>query len=215
MSNINCTNNNFNYDETLIIFDWDDTILPLSWLKKNNLQLEYPDVIPQEFSSQLSILEKTILTLLERILVCGKVIIITNSEEGWVKRSCSKFLPGILPLLDKLKIISARSTFEYNEINKPEDWKIKAFTQEINLAFSDKDLEIRKNILSFGDAIYERIALFKSVIDLKNVFTKSIKLAENSTIDQLQRQLTLISNACFEICYKSESLDLMITIDIL
>ena len=116
----------YTYDETLIIFDWDDTILPSSWLAKNNLYIDL-DIIPKEYLSQLSSLQKSISLLLERAITCGNFIIITNSDAGWVEVSCKKFLPEIVPLLSKIKILSARSSFQSEELDSPIDWKFKAF----------------------------------------------------------------------------------------
>jgi hypothetical protein len=196
-----------NFDETCMVFDWDDTLLPSSWLAENGLTLIAP--IPIEISAQLAIFEKSVSTVLERALVCGTVIIITNSESGWVDLSCRKFIPSILPLLYRIKIISARSTFQHI-LADADEWKIAAFTQEIPIVYLGKP-EIRKNIISFGDSKQERSALFKVAQNLK-ALPKSIKFVERPTIDQLQRQLDLVGSCLFEICKKTETLDLMLTI---
>jgi hypothetical protein len=201
----------YNYDETSIVFDWDDTLLPSSWLALNGLTLLAP--IPIKFSAQLAIFEKAVSAVLERALVSGTVIIITNSEAGWVDLSCRKFIPSILPLLYRIKIISARSTFEHIFV-EAEEWKLAAFAQEIPIVFLSKP-EIRKNIISFGDSIHERKALFKIAENLKLIHPKSIKFVERPTIDQLQRQLDLVGSCLFEICKKTDTLDLMLTIQIL
>jgi hypothetical protein len=206
------TDTSFNFDETCMIFDWDDTLLASSWLSINGLKLDTP-IIPPEHAAQLTILERTVRIILERALICGTVIIITNSETGWVELSCSKFIPDILPLLSRIKIISARSTFETISPDDPIEWKIKAFSQEISLVYLDKESTIRKNIISFGDSTYERIALFKKAHDIK-ALPKSIKFVERPTIQQLQKQLELVGNSFFEICKKTDSLDLMLTIQL-
>lgn len=199
----------YNYDETCIVFDWDDTLLPSSWLAQNGLTLIAP--IPIEFSDQLAIFEKSVSTVLERALVSGTVIIITNSESGWVDLSCRKFIPGILSLLYRIKIISARSSFEHISDDAIE-WKRSAFAQEISLVYTGK--EIRKNIISFGDSTQERIALFKIAHVLK-ALPKSIKLVERPILEQLKRQLDLVGSCLFEICKKTESIDLMLITDML
>jgi hypothetical protein len=201
----------YTYDETSMIFDWDDTLLPSSWLAQNGLTLDAP--IPIKFTAQLTKLEVSVSMVLERALITGTVIIITNSEAGWVDLSCRKFIPSILPLLCRIKIISARSTFEHIFV-EAEEWKLAAFAQEIPIVFLSKP-EFRKNIISFGDSIHERKALFKIAENLKLIHPKSIKFVERPTIDQLQRQLDLVGNHIFEICKKTETLDLMLTIQIL
>jgi len=201
----------YNYDETCIIFDWDDTLLSSSWLAQNDLTLD--SVIPVQYSDQLRELEKSVTLVLERALVCGKVIIITNSESGWVDLSCQKFIPSILPLLSRIKIISARSIFE-SIFSEPVDWKIHAFSDEISAVYSDKEI-IRKNIISFGDSVQERIALFKVCHEHKCLNPKSIKFVERPSLEQLKRQLDLVTGNFFEICKKKNSLDLMLTIHLL
>jgi len=42
----------------------------------------------------------------------GKTFIITNAAEGWVQFSAAKFMPSIVPILDKITIISARTKYE-------------------------------------------------------------------------------------------------------
>lgn len=132
---------NYKYDETCIVFDWDDTLLSSSWLANNNLTLETD--IPSEYAEQLRELEKSVSLVLERALVCGRVIIITNSDFGWVELSCRKFIPSILPLIYRIKIISARSIYQLM-FPEPVDWKVHAFSKEVSLVYSDKESTIQK-----------------------------------------------------------------------
>ena len=50
--------------------------------------------------------------MLELAVKYGKVYIITNAAEGWVEFSAAKFMPDVLPVLDKVTIISARTKYE-------------------------------------------------------------------------------------------------------
>jgi len=64
-------------------------------------------------------------SLLARGMAHGNVIIITNAETGWVELSCKKFMPRVLPFLEKLRVLSARSAFEALYPESPSDWKVR------------------------------------------------------------------------------------------
>jgi len=42
----------------------------------------------------------------------GKTFIITNAAEGWVEYSAERYMPSLLPVLEKITIISARTRYE-------------------------------------------------------------------------------------------------------
>lgn len=110
--------------ETCIIFDWDDTLLSSSWLAHNGLRLDAPEQVPPEAAALLAVLEESVAALLERALRCGSVVIITNAETGWVELSCRRFLPRCVPVVSRIRVISARSTYETLHPDSPADWKV-------------------------------------------------------------------------------------------
>lgn len=63
------------------------------------------------------------------------MIIITNSDEGWVKYSAEKFVPRLLPFLEKYKIVSARTRYEKFYPQSSLCWKAAAFAHEVNELF--------------------------------------------------------------------------------
>jgi hypothetical protein len=63
------------------------------------------------------------------------VIIITNSDDGWVKYSAERYLPGLLPILENYRIVSARTRYEKFYPNQPLCWKAAAFAHEANEHF--------------------------------------------------------------------------------
>jgi hypothetical protein len=64
-----------------------------------------------------------------------QVIIITNSDEGWVKYSAERYLPNLIPVLKNYRIISARTRYEKFYPNQPLCWKAAAFAHEVNEHF--------------------------------------------------------------------------------
>jgi len=115
--------------------------------------------VPFEARQQLEGLQDSVLLLLQRALTFGTCIVITNAETGWVELSCKKFLPRVLPVLSRLRVLSARSTFEALCPDSPSDWKVHAFHQEIGAAYAGRSAEARRNLISFGDSIHERAAI--------------------------------------------------------
>jgi len=75
-----------------------------------------------------------------------------------------------------------------------------------------------RNILSFGDSIHERCAIHKVTAVLGQgsaVRTKSIKFVERPTVEQLKRQVDLVTSCFDALVGHGESLDLMLTIHLL
>lgn len=223
-------------DNTVFVFDWDDTLLASSWLAAEGLRLDYPAEVPAEAVAQLRVLEASVIKVLTRALQLGRdVHLVTNAETGWVELSAQRFMPGVFPLLRKLKIISARSTYERMHPDAPNQWKVEAFRRQIAMSFEDRmDLELGPvadpkampppaqgppsealNIMSFGDSIHEREALHAVTGPMPNCLKKSVKFVERPTMEQLQRQLELVYSCLDYICSYGGDLDLMLTIQLL
>ena len=225
-----------NSDQTAIIFDWDDTLLASSWLTSEGLRLAEPFEIPRLAVAQLQDLEEACIKLLNHAFELGAVTIVTNAETGWVELSAQRFMPRVLPLLTKCRVISARSTFEVAYPDQPNEWKIQAFRCAIadsfsparrrQLGFGDAmEVETKendkagnagfKNVLSCGDSIHERDAVHRVAGAMPKTWSKSVKFVERPTIEQLKRQVELVSS-CFDyICGHGGDLDLMLTIQLL
>ena len=70
-----------------------------------------------------------------------QVIIITNSDDGWVKYSCERFVPKLLPVIEKYRIVSARTEYEKFYPGQPLCWKAAAFAHEVNEHYERRDTE--------------------------------------------------------------------------
>lgn len=202
-------------DNTLIIFDWDDTLMSSSWLAQNGLRLDTPAEVPAAAVKQLTQLEESVITLLNRAKKYGHVCIITNAETGWVELSAKKFMPAVVPVLDGIHVLSARSTYESMYPDSPADWKVQAFYQKIYDSYKASPANRHKNILSFGDSIHERHAIHKVTATLRAAFTKSVKFVERPTVEQLKRQVDLVHSCFDDIVTHANDLDLMLTIQLL
>ena len=155
--------------ETLIIFDWDDTLLPTTWLENQN-----PDSITLDIMDTNS---TSVIRVLTEAQKYGTVMIITNAQKGWVEESCRRYMPQCVPILETIVILSARTTYEWIFEDSPYTWKIFAFQiASIN----------SNHVLSIGDMDIERRATLK--LD-SAILAKSIKLEESPTLETLLHQL--------------------------
>jgi len=164
--------------------------------------------------AQLRELETSVIGVLTMALSCGRVHIVTNAETGWVQLSAQKFIPAVVPLLGKVNIISARSTFEKDHPGNALKWKFFAFQENLYQLFDPLEEKISKNILSFGDSHVEREAVRAVTRGWANSKTKSVKFTERPSMEQLRRQIDLITNCFHHILSHDGDLDLQLTVTI-
>jgi len=205
--------NNSEKSTTVIVFDWDDTLLSSSFLSSRGLRLDSDKSKVAEYENSLHDLEVAIVSVLQQALKYGQVHIVTNAETGWVQLSAQKFIPGVLPILQQISILSARSTYESRYPDSPLKWKFYAFQDKLMTVFNENTKKM-KNILSFGDSHVEREAVRAVTRGFPNTRCKSVKFAERPTLEQLRRQLELVTN-CFQYIHNHDGdLDLQLTVTI-
>lgn len=201
----------FSVEDTLLIFDWDDTILPSSWVsaQKQRLDPQCNDLTPDHRAQLAQIAEATTNTI-RSAKEHGEVIIITNAERGWVELTCHKFLPTLAPLLEGIRIISARSSYEHIVGPNPQDWKLRAFEDEIQRMYGESvhDPDRSKNVLSLGDSVHEREAVMRATATLPNCRCKSLKFTTKPDIGQIFQQHFLIKESFSKIIEHDGNLDL-------
>eukprot|EP00397_Hematodinium_sp_SG-2012_P008714 GEMP01008782.1.p1 GENE.GEMP01008782.1~~GEMP01008782.1.p1 ORF type:complete len:329 (+),score=71.94 GEMP01008782.1:109-1095(+) len=99
--------------QTIIVFDWDDTLCPSSWIRANRPSLSYFRPPPNEdrFIKPLEELQNLVVQLLEVAMTLGKVIIITNAQNPWISTSATNFMPKLNSVLCRVPQIYAQSTW--------------------------------------------------------------------------------------------------------
>lgn len=104
----------FRPDQTIILFDWDDTLCPSNWIRENRPVLSFFKPAPpdERFQRPLRELQKHVEATLRLSLKLGKVVIVTNAMDPWVETSCRNFLPQLLPIVRDIPVIYARSVFD-------------------------------------------------------------------------------------------------------
>lgn len=197
-------------ERTLIILDWDDTLFPTTWVTSNDINIKNVTSINSktiiDFFSNIDI---ELDQLLQTLLNCGHIAIITNAMLNWINIS-SGILPRTSKLLEHNKknidIISARGSYQ-DKSNDPMDWKKLAFTEII------KRNKFRKlnNIISIGDAEYE----YKALVNLhdkpntKNYkLLKSVRFVKYPSNHILLDQIRVMQKAAIKVCTTKTHLDL-------
>jgi len=200
----------FSVDETIMIFDWDDTVLPSTWITKQQLRLDDDCILTSEHTDVLNGMALHAEETLRVAKQHGTVILVTNAEAGWIELSCRKFLPRLSPSLENMKILSARSEFETAGVTSPFEWKFRAFEQEIFGFYDRNGADCRKNVVSFGDSAHEREAIIRVTSSMSHCRTKSLKFVERPEIEQLRKEHELISGCFQQIVHHDGNLDLCI-----
>lgn len=104
----------FKPEQTIILFDWDDTLCPSNWIRENRPALSFFKPCPndEKYQRPLQALQKEVEATLKLAMKLGKVVIVTNAMDPWVETSCRNFLPQLVPIVMTLPIIYARSVYE-------------------------------------------------------------------------------------------------------
>lgn len=164
------------------------------------------------------------------------MIIITNSDDGWVKYSCERIVPALLPAIAKYRVVSARTSYETFYPGQPLCWKAAAFAHEVNELFQEdypnleisdvsseesfdmtdddappiKQSEREREIISFGDSMEERTAV-RIVADQLSATPKSVMFVPSPTPAQIVGQLLMVTSHMKFVCENKDSLDLEIS----
>lgn len=188
-------------DKTLIIFDWDDTLYPTSWITKNGIDLTDPKS-RYKHMGYFDKLDKYLSHLIKNANKLGQTIIITNAMPEWIELSLT-VLPRLAKLIIDIKIISARKNYQH--MSDMANWKVLAFRDYIT-----KSNTKYANIISLGDAEYEHNALINLYKwdKLPHKYLKSIKFMRSIDYDVVMKQLDIMSKYMSSIVSAKRHLDL-------
>lgn len=182
---------------TIIIYDYDDTLMCTSLIVNNNIDITNKQSIEQYYIYFYE-LDNKVYELLNNSLKIGNVIIISNGTKQWLEMSII-LLPKTCKLLNKIKLISARDeNIKYT--NSPIEWKKKSFLTHTHNY---------KNIISIGDGISEYLALINLMIKKNddNFYLKTIKFMETPNINILLDEISVTNKMIKNIIYKKKNID--------
>lgn len=134
--------------QSIIIFDWDDTLLCTSYLNSRD---DAMNITSPVVKAQLKSLEEAVNKLLNKALSLGNTFIITNAMKGWVEYSSNMWIPGVAAVLQKITVVSARAEYESKFPDNYHQWKVEAF-MEMTKTF---DTGTITNLICLGDSMIE------------------------------------------------------------
>lgn len=198
-------------ESTILIFDWDDTLLPSTWIRDQGLRLDSECIPSDDQQAQLERVAQSVAKTMRIAERHGEVVLVTNAESGWIELSCRKFMPSLCPLLERVRTVSARSTYEHQGIASPFEWKYLAFEKEVNRFYENAPAGRRRNVISFGDSAHEREALIRVTQAMQNCCTKSLKFVERPEPEQLLKEHDLMSGCIRRVARHQGDLDLCVS----
>jgi len=198
-------------EDTILFFDWDDTLFPSNWLQQSD---GFFRPLSETNSELFKKLGERLEAVLKLAMSLGKVVIVTNSSEPWISISVRTFMPYLSPLIKEIKVIYARSLYEITpgsdasaikdptalqaDAMAPQRWKEQAFLHQIGSFYSRYENQTWKNVICIGDSIYERDAA-KNVVNgcgkSKGCRLKTAKFLENPDASDIVTELHLLHDA--------------------
>jgi len=170
-------------ENTCIIFDWDDTLFPTTWIREDcGLNWRYTIAEQVEPSARRDVVEDLLAkysvracTFFKEACSLGHVAIVTLAKKPWVHDSMKKFMPELMPLMEqhKIKVLYARDHItkkmqqEYaaqdfktgnQEINFWMRAKASAMKEELEAFYGSRKMPW-KNVVCIGDSDIERTAV--------------------------------------------------------
>jgi len=170
--------------QTVIVYDWDDTLFPTSFLFDClKLDLAVPlaqqrklNSIAGDITRKIARCENHALKILQQSHQAGQVVVVTLAVKGWVEQACRCFYPKVGEILRslKIKVVSARQEQAGGKVNvskglvkakcrsEEEYWgllKGQAISKEIERFYSQYEGQSWKNVISIGDSNFERYGL--------------------------------------------------------
>eukprot|EP00927_Polykrikos_kofoidii_P046738 TRINITY_DN40876_c0_g1_i1.p1 TRINITY_DN40876_c0_g1~~TRINITY_DN40876_c0_g1_i1.p1 ORF type:complete len:545 (+),score=107.20 TRINITY_DN40876_c0_g1_i1:109-1743(+) len=169
--------------ETIIIFDWDDTLFPTTYVR-DDLDLSCRKPVERQ---SLSKDQKKIVSMnLEKVEIqadkilrlantLGRVVLVTLAKYPWVTECCKQFFSKIGKTVDELQVrmvyAQEGEQIDYDKQKMMSDDDIETFyiglkgraiAREVASFYSRYEGQTWKNIISIGDSDFERLGTFQA-----------------------------------------------------
>lgn len=189
----------------VVVLDWDDTLFPTTYLTSLGFQPFSKFMLSREVFSEIMAVQQSAMRVLKAARDLGTVYIVTNSTNGWVDICCKTIYRRLAPLLEGVKVISARSEYELFYPNDEVMWKQMAIRDCIRDC--TRNGNTIKELISMGDSELDRLAS-NAAGQAEAVRTKNIKLFARPTAIQLRAQHIAIWTT--DKLHQDQPLDLMV-----
>lgn len=218
-------------DQTIIIFDWDDTLCPSTWMRKHaqfDSEGHLKAKLDNETRHELQMLADQVTPLIEAAQELGKVIVVTNAKRPWVDTSCRNFLPSCKNTIKPIPVMYALELLkdlDQQKIDKDgacllTETKARAMKAAVTDFYSRYPNQSWKNIISIGDAFFEHDAIRQVSRDRphiegfqKKCRTKTVKLLEGPSIAGMVVQLSIIESWLAKIVQLDNDVDIDLSAD--
>mmetsp|Transcript_25048 Transcript_25048/g.54502 ORF Transcript_25048/g.54502 Transcript_25048/m.54502 type:complete len:273 (-) Transcript_25048:360-1178(-) len=188
-------------NSNVIVFDWDDTLLCSTALNHQQWSV-----------AQLRELERRIRAILGTAMNLAETFIITNGNATWVQDSASRFMPGLLPTLRQVHVISARAMYENTYPGDPYMWKKATFNNVLHKERPVVNGKTGMNLIALGDQMPEIEAAQMVVSNIGGTsVVKTVKFKEAPTVTELLGQLEKANLELSRLVHEPESLNCFIT----
>ena len=205
--------NGITKENTLVIMDWDDTLLPSSAIFKenayNNSIVFNMDFDTQSYAKCKNDINNESIEFIKYVKTLGKVIIITSSRDNWVLFSAKEYLScEMVKLLQNIEIFYVEEVltkWNYKNIlieNKKEIVFELVITEWIQMFNDIKDKKL--NVVSLGDGYqelnaYHYITKKSKLLENHDLIYKHIKYLELPTYNQLLLEYKLVKKSLLNI----------------
>ncbi|EER15957.1 apicomplexan-conserved protein, putative [Perkinsus marinus ATCC 50983] len=179
------TNRRSDGSNTIIVFDWDDTILPTTWLERQH-QLDSGGM-------RLKPCTKGKPKHHQHLNIFQQLMIITNAAPGWVEASCQQFMPALVPFVESVPLFARPVSALMST------WKLDAFAKECGGADVD-------SVVSLGDGPIERQACLR--LRDRDIHVKSVKFKESPSVHELINEHELLHLRLKDLLNHQSDLDL-------
>lgn len=201
----------------LIVWDWDDTLCPTSWICMEGLTLNGVSPSKEQLET-LKAVDDQVATTMELARTKGTNVIITNAERGWVQLASRAWMPKLAAAIRGVRVLSARTEYESASCQHPIAWKARAFGEVTKTHFERHGAAV-ETLISFGDSAAERQAalqVWPAIVSEKGkanaVYMKSVKLSERPTVTTLMSSHTMLVSMLTTLVEHAGHLDLVVAI---
>lgn len=185
---------------TLVIVDWDDTILPTTWLLLRKILLPgraSVESLPaaakraqKEHRALLQSVADAVTKTLDAAEQLGEVAVVTNATLGWVESCLDSFFPSLADRVGQYPILARPPDFSVDV------WKPLKFEQ-LSQHYG--------TLISLGDGVDERAACLRLA---GRVRVRNIRLAGSPFPADLVAQHAVIARSLAAVCKDLDDLDL-------
>lgn len=163
-------------DETVIMFDFDDTLCPTSalmaderFLGMSDLDADCPNDISFECREQLRDLQNAAVRALSRASHFGTVVIVTLAKQQWLEHVLSRIMPDLGAAIKSLgiQVVYARDTVQGRLLRHAKEegvdipclMKTKAMSAVLRSFYRGRRGRSWRHIISIGDSDTEKDAI--------------------------------------------------------